>query len=93
MCKECADGFALKQGICTSTKVDKADEMISYSRYVTYAGLCIATCIILQNNIYIASVIGILVASYIGIAEYTIPNSPLKSPIEQAFETFKNQQT
>ena len=87
MCKECAQGYQLKDGICSDTKVGKTDEMISYSRYITYAGLCIATCIILQNNIYIASLIGFLVALYIAIAEYTIPQAPLKSPIEQAFES------
>jgi len=38
-------------------------------------GLCVATCIILQRNIYAASVIGLLVALYISISEYMIANS------------------
>lgn len=37
-----------------------------------------ATCIIFRNNIYIASVIGCIVATYIGIAEYTIGGSSIQ---------------
>lgn len=92
MCRECADGYALKQGICSSSKVDRADEMMGYSRCVTYGGLCIATCIILQNKMYTASCIGILVALYSGDAEYTIPQSPLKSPREQAMQSLKHEE-
>lgn len=45
------------------------------ARYVTYFGLCVATCIILQRNVYVASVIGLLVAVYISVSEYMITHS------------------
>lgn len=45
------------------------------ARYATYLGLCIATCIIFQRNIYIASVIGLLVGIYISVSEYMIAHS------------------
>ncbi|KZC15199.1 hypothetical protein WN55_00971, partial [Dufourea novaeangliae] len=48
------------------------------ARYATYFGLCIATCIIFQRNIYIASVIGLLVGVYISVSEYMIANSNLQ---------------
>ncbi|KAK2585182.1 hypothetical protein KPH14_009894 [Odynerus spinipes] len=48
------------------------------ARYATYLGLCIATCIILQRNIYAASVIGILVATYISVSEYMIAHSNIQ---------------
>jgi len=62
------------------------DEGIDNSRYIVYFGLCIATCVIFSNNIYLASIIGVMVATYIAIAEYTIENrsQQLTSPIEQA---------
>lgn len=53
-------------------------------RYFTYVGLCIATCIIFHNNIWIASVIGVLVASYIGLAEWSVRNSPVGNPMQDA---------
>ncbi|XP_076329288.1 protein disulfide isomerase Creld1-like isoform X4 [Tachypleus tridentatus] len=42
------------------------------ARYSTYLGLSIATCIIFRRNILLASVIGVLVATYIGLSEYTL---------------------
>ena len=48
------------------------------ARYATYFGLCIATCIIFQRNIYIASVIGLLVGIYISVSEYMIAHSNIQ---------------
>lgn len=45
------------------------------ARYLTYFGLCVAICIILQRNIYAASIIGLLVAIYISVSEYMIAHS------------------
>lgn len=45
------------------------------ARYATYTGLCVATCIIFQRNIYVASVIGLLVGIYISVSEYMIAHS------------------
>jgi hypothetical protein len=42
---------------------------------MTYLGLCVATCIILNKNTTLAAVIGIAVAIYISVSEYVL-NSP-----------------
>lgn len=54
-------------------------------RYLTYLGLCIATCIIFQNSTTVASVIGLATALYIAVSEYYVKQtstadaeSPLK---------------
>lgn len=45
---------------------------INTTRYLTYFGLCVATCIIFQRNIVIASIIGLTVAVYITASEYLL---------------------
>lgn len=85
-CTTCAEGYELKDGVCTDTQIEKQEKAFEMSRYVTYLGLCVATCIIFRNNIYIASVIGVVVATYIAVAEYTVTESPLLSPIEQSLK-------
>lgn len=90
-CESCATGYVMKEGICTDANVDKMDQTLAVSRYVTYAGLCLATCIIFRNNVYIASVIGLVVASYIGIAEYTVKQSPhFNSALNPSFHPVLN---
>lgn len=44
-------------------------------RYARYLGLSVATGIILQRNIYAAAVIGLCVAVYITVSEYTVAQS------------------
>lgn len=44
----------------------------NWARYLTYTGLLLAICIILHRNIYVASIIGLLVAIYISVSEYMI---------------------
>lgn len=90
MCKECANGFELKNGVCSDIKLLKT-EPESHIRWVTYAGLFVATCIILRNNVYIASLVGFMVAIYIGVAEYTFPNTPLLSPVQQAVDKLRQE--
>lgn len=52
----------------------------NWARYLTYFGLCIATCIILyQRNIYAAGAIGVLVGVYISASEYMIATSDIQS--------------
>lgn len=48
------------------------------ARYATYCGLCVATCIVLQRNIYLASGIGMAVGLYISVSEYMIANSDIQ---------------
>ena len=72
MCLKCADDYVQEGKVCVSEKPIHQENQMEMSRYVTYFGLCMATCIIFRNNILIASIIGLIVATYIGIAEYTI---------------------
>ncbi len=45
---------------------------MNITRYFTYLGLCVATCIIFQKNMSIAGVIGLAVAAYISVSEYLL---------------------
>lgn len=49
---------------------------MSMTRYFTYLGLCVATCIIFQKNVVIAAVVGIAVAAYISVSEYLLSTTP-----------------
>ena len=40
------------------------------ARYLTYLGLCVATCILLQRSVSLAAIVGLLVAGYITLSEY-----------------------
>ena len=44
------------------------------TRFFTYLGLCIATCIIFQKNPVLASAIGLCVAIYVTVSEYMLGN-------------------
>lgn len=57
-------------------------------RYLTYLGLCIATCVIFQSSIWIASLIGLAVAIYIMISEYWLTTLPALSSGVQPLEDF-----
>lgn len=75
MCKNCASGFVKRDNICVDTNEERRRSFVSSSRYLTYLGLCIATCIILKKNVYLAAIIGLFVAIYITVAEYML-NTP-----------------
>ncbi|XP_026824622.1 cysteine-rich with EGF-like domain protein 2 [Ooceraea biroi] len=75
MCTKCIEGYTEKDNLCINTDLFGRKKQENLARYMTYVGLCVATCIILQRNIYAASVIGLLVALYISISEYMIANS------------------
>ncbi|XP_064483431.1 cysteine-rich with EGF-like domain protein 2 isoform X2 [Ornithodoros turicata] len=72
MCVKCADGYILKDKMCIEEKLWWREMHVLVARYSTYLGLCIATFIIFKRNAYVASVIGLLVAVYIGFSEYTL---------------------
>ncbi|KAI4478688.1 hypothetical protein M0804_011716 [Polistes exclamans] len=78
MCIKCADGHHKKDNLCINSDLLGRKRHENFARYATYLGLCIATCIILQRNIYAASVIGILVAVYISVSEYMIAHSNIQ---------------
>jgi len=44
-------------------------------RYLTYFGMCLSTCIIFQSSTSIAALVGLCVAVYISVSEYTLNNS------------------
>lgn len=71
-CLECAKGFIKEKGVCIEKAVQDRTLHAELARYSTYLGLSIATCIIFRRNILVASVIGVLVATYIGLSEYTL---------------------
>lgn len=88
MCLKCAPDFINKGGVCIDTKIRDQQANLETTRYATYLGLSFATCIIFRKNVYIASVIGILVALYIGIAEYTVHDSDLPHPLIKAYKSW-----
>lgn len=55
---------------------ERREQYSTYMRYFTYLGLCVATCVILQNSVYAASAIGLAVAVYISLAEYYLYLNP-----------------
>lgn len=42
------------------------------TRYLTYLGLCFATCIVFQRSVVLAAVLGLLIAVYISTSEYML---------------------
>ncbi|XP_014233062.1 cysteine-rich with EGF-like domain protein 2 [Trichogramma pretiosum] len=81
MCEKCAERFIKKDNICVDTDILGRKSQENWARYVTYLGLAVATGIIFPLNIYIASVIGILVASYIGASEYMISQGKIQDAV------------
>ncbi|MCL4122043.1 UNVERIFIED_CONTAM: hypothetical protein GTU68_054772, partial [Idotea baltica] len=70
MCDKCAVGFILEKDVCVDKSGREREEHMAFARYVTYAGLTIATCIILQRHTLMAAVVGLFVAAYISFSEY-----------------------
>ncbi|CAG0882775.1 unnamed protein product [Cyprideis torosa] len=70
-CLECAKGFERdEEGICIDTTPKQKESLEAWTRYLTYLGLCIATFIIFQRNVLLASIIGLIVAAYVSFAEW-----------------------
>lgn len=65
---------------------EKRDNYVNFTRYLTYFGLCIATCVIFQSSTWISSIVGVAVAIYISVSEYWLHTTPGKTdpslPIE-----------
>ncbi|KAK0074232.1 hypothetical protein PV326_012632, partial [Microctonus aethiopoides] len=83
MCIKCADDHEKKDNVCINPEAIGRKERENYMRYATYLGLCIATCIILQRNVYAASVIGLIVGIYISLSEYFIANTDLQDGVPE----------
>ncbi|KAG7196483.1 hypothetical protein KM043_000032 [Ampulex compressa] len=78
MCLKCADGYHKQNNLCINSDFLGRKKHINIARYVTYLGLCVATCIIFQRNIYAASVIGLAVGIYISVSEYMIAHNDVQ---------------
>ncbi|MPC32037.1 Cysteine-rich with EGF-like domain protein 2 [Portunus trituberculatus] len=70
MCERCAEGFILEKDMCVDNSAKAREKHMMFARYVTYGGLTLATCIILQKNTIIAAIVGLSVAVYISFSEY-----------------------
>lgn len=80
MCKTCAEGYELRDGMCTDTSSEKRNQYVTFTRYLTYLGLCIATCIVLQSSTWLAALVGLAVAVYISVSEYWLNTNPQGTP-------------
>lgn len=79
MCIKCAPGYFLQDNFCVVMTARQWAQTSTLTRYLTYFGLCVATCIIFQKNVIVASVIGLAVAVYVSVSEYmlsSINNEP-----------------
>ncbi|XP_023221794.1 cysteine-rich with EGF-like domain protein 2 [Centruroides sculpturatus] len=72
VCIKCANKYTLEDGLCIEKSVVERNFHIEIARYATYGGLCIATCIIFRRSSIIAGLIGVFVAVYIALSEYTL---------------------
>ncbi|CAG9855194.1 unnamed protein product [Phyllotreta striolata] len=96
MCINCANGYFKKDNFCIDASEENRKSFVSVSRYLTYLGLCIATCIIFNKNTYVAAVVGCCVAAYITISEYTLnsgilPKADLEKQVtDQVRKAFTN---
>lgn len=88
-CKECAEGYSEnKDGVCISDVTQGRILNINNTRFFTYAGLVVATCIIFHKNWLIASVLGAVVASYISFTEYYIANNAMSGELHPTRTSF-----
>jgi len=55
---------------------DTRDNYVNFTRFLTYFGLCVATCVIFQSSTYIAYIVGAAVAIYIAASEYWLNTTP-----------------
>ncbi len=55
---------------------ERRENWVTFTRYLTYLGLCIATCVILQSSTWAASAVGLAVALYISVSEYWLHTNP-----------------
>ncbi|EEB17120.1 conserved hypothetical protein [Pediculus humanus corporis] len=69
MCDECANGYYLEDKVCIDEQKKTRENKVTMARYITYFGLCVATCIIFQKNTLVAGLIGFSVAVYISVSE------------------------
>lgn len=74
-CEVCAEGYVKNDQVCISDKAAGRIFNMTNVRFLTYGGLFIAIAIIFQRSIYIAGVLGLVVAAYISLSEYYLQGS------------------
>ncbi|XP_055311221.1 cysteine-rich with EGF-like domain protein 2 isoform X1 [Sitodiplosis mosellana] len=92
LCDKCAEGYELRNGMCTDLTSERRLRWETFTRYVTYIGLCIATCLTFKSSTWIASIIGVAVALYISVSEYWLNSHPTQANGPQSLENFFSQQ-
>lgn len=55
---------------------EKRESYVTFTRYLTYFGLCVATCVIFQSSTWAASAVGLAVGLYISVSEYWLHMNP-----------------
>ncbi|XP_055389428.1 cysteine-rich with EGF-like domain protein 2 [Condylostylus longicornis] len=95
MCMKCAENYSLRDGKCIDLTSEKREQWVTFTRFLTYLGLCVATCAIFHSSTYLAAFVGTIVAIYIAVSEYwlnTLPSGgkPPKLDTEQLEELIKN---
>ena len=83
-CEKCAEGYVEKKGVCVSENPGSTGKLFNMdnTRYITYAGLVVATAIIFNRNWIIASVIGGVVSVYISFTEYYLATNTLDGGLQ-----------
>lgn len=76
LCIRCGEGYEVSGEMCVDAHGEGRRRWVIVTRYLTYLGLCLTTCIVLQRSVWAAAVIGLAVAMYISVSEYVILNSP-----------------
>ncbi len=76
-CHRCAEGYTEQRdtGLCISEQAAGRIFSVSNLRFFTYAGLCVAACIIFQRSVVVAGVLGMVIAVYISFSEYYLMTS------------------
>lgn len=62
--------------ISLDAEQEQRKQHVFITRYLTYFGLCVATCIIFQRNVMLAAIIGLAVGIYISVSEYMLNTPP-----------------
>ncbi|EFA11210.1 cysteine-rich with EGF-like domain protein 2 [Tribolium castaneum] len=91
MCTQCASGYVLVDNMCTDAEQESRKQHVFLTRYMTYLGLCVATCIIFNKNTILAAIIGIAVAIYISVSEYVLNSPPIPKTDDLAEQLLHSQ--
>lgn len=89
-CIQCKEGYTRRGNLCIDSDEWWRTIHTQWGRYLTYAGLCIATFIILKKSVFVASIVGLAVAAYIGVSEYIVSGQDGATPAVHLIPTSTN---